>query len=216
MLLYTADGLRVDETLPGNNLPDETLRRRLDNPLLAVFFRQDVEKLNNQGCQVILPLNAQVLSDAPVMQQLCQRFVTAGLSVSRCGFAFPAASVMSKSDQRYPRLLQLRQRGCRILLQLFGRILGAFNLLNNERVDYLVLAPERVANMQTNLMDEMLLTLIRGQPAQRNISVLTGPVSVSAMPSTLARLDVNGVWGSAVAERQPLRSQAEDRIYAIR
>jgi len=41
-------------------------------------------------------------------------------------------------------------------------------------------------------------------------------VSVPAMLNTLATLDVDGVWGSAVAGRQPLRSLAEDRIFAIR
>ncbi|MGC1002042.1 diguanylate cyclase [Pantoea agglomerans] len=214
--LLTADGLLLDETLLRNNLPDETLRRRLDNNILEVFFRHDVQRLNNKGIPVILPLNAQVLSDAAFVQQLCQRFVAAGLSSSGCGFAFPAASVLSQGDQLYTALLQLRQCGCRIVLQHFGRNLDAFNLLSDEVVDYLVLAPELVANVHNNLMDEMLLTIIQGQATQRNISVLAGPVSVPALLSTLANLDVNGVWGSAVAERQPLRSLAEDHIFAIR
>ncbi|MGC0839509.1 diguanylate cyclase [Pantoea agglomerans] len=214
--LLTADGLLLDETLLRNNLPDETLRRRLDNNILEAFFRHDVQRLNNKGIPVILPLNAQVLSDAAFVQQLCQRFVAAGLSSSGCGFAFPAASVLSQGDQLYAALLQLRQCGCRIVLQHFGRNLDAFNLLSDEVVDYLVLAPELVANVHNNLMDEMLLTIIQGQATQRNISVLAGPVSVPALLSTLANLDVNGVWGSAVAERQPLRSLAEDHIFAIR
>ncbi|MCH9406125.1 diguanylate cyclase [Pantoea agglomerans] len=214
--LLTADGLLLDETLLRNNLPDETLRRRLDNNILEVFFRHDVQRLNNKGIPVLLPLNAQVLSDAAFVQQLCQRFVAAGLSSSGCGFAFPAASVLSQGDQLYTALLQLRQCGCRIVLQHFGRNLDAFNLLSDEVVDYLVLAPELVANVHNNLMDEMLLTIIQGQATQRNISVLAGPVSVPALLSTLANLDVNGVWGSAVAERQPLRSLAEDHIFAIR
>ncbi len=214
--LLTADGMLLDETLLRNNLPDETLRRRLDNNILEAFFRHDVQRLNNKGIPVILPLNAQVLSDAAFVQQLCQRFVAAGLSSSGCGFAFPAASVLSQGDQLYAALLQLRQCGCRIVLQHFGRNLDAFNLLSDEVVDYLVLAPELVANVHNNLMDEMLLTIIQGQATQRNISVLAGPVSVPALLSTLANLDVNGVWGSAVAERQPLRSLAEDHIFAIR
>ncbi|MBD9551858.1 diguanylate cyclase [Pantoea sp. PNT01] len=214
--LLTADGLLLDETLLRNNLHDETLRRRLDNNILAVFFRHDMEKLNQKGIPVILPLDAGILSDAAFVEQLCQRFVAAGLSESHCGFAFPAASVLSKGDQLYSALLQLRQCGCRIVLQHFGRNLDAFTLLSNEVVDYLVLAPELVANVHNNLMDEMLLTIIQGQATQRNIAVLAGPVSVPAVLSTLATLDVDGVWGSAVAERQPLRALAEDRIFAIR
>ncbi|WP_442797495.1 diguanylate cyclase [Pantoea vagans] len=214
--LLTAEGLLVDETLLRNNLPDDSLRRRLDNTILDAFFRHDVQRLNNKGIPVILPLNAQILNDAAFVQQLCQRFVAEGLSDSRCGFAFPAASVLSKGDQLYAALMQLRQCGCRIVLQHFGRNLDAFNLLSDEVVDYLVLAPELVANVHNNLMDEMLLTIIQGQATQRNISVLAGPISVPAVLSTLATLDVDGVWGSAVAERQPLRSLAEDRIFAIR
>jgi len=214
--LLTADGLLVDETLLRNNLPDDSLRRRLDNAILDVFFRHDVQSLNNKGIPVILPLNAQVLNDAVFVQQLCQRFVAEGLSDSCCGFAFPAASVLSQGDQLHAALMQLRQCGCRIVLQHFGRNLDAFNLLSDEVVDYLVLAPELVANVHTNLMDEMLLTIIQGLATQRSISVLAGPISVPSVLSTLATLDVDGVWGSAVAERQPLRSLAEDRIFAIR
>lgn len=214
--LLTAEGILVDETLLRHNLPDETLRRRLDSNIIEAFFRQDVGTLNNKGIPVILPLSEELLGDAAFVQQLCQRFVAAGLASSRCGFAFPAASVLSKSDRLYTALLQLRECGCRIALHHFGRNLDAFNLLSDEVVDYLVLAPELVANAHTSLMDEMLLTIIQGQATQRHISVLAGPVSVPAVLSTLADLDVDGVWGSAVTERQPLRSLAEDRLFAIR
>ncbi|WP_336792017.1 diguanylate cyclase [Pantoea anthophila] len=214
--LLTPEGILVDETLLRHNLPDETLRRRLDSNIIEAFFRQDVGTLNNKGIPVILPLSEELLGDAAFVQQLCQRFVAAGLASSRCGFAFPAASVLSKSDRLYTALLQLRECGCRIALHHFGRNLDAFNLLSDEVVDYLVLAPELVANAHTSLMDEMLLTIIQGQATQRHISVLAGPVSVPAVLSTLADLDVDGVWGSAVTERQPLRSLAEDRLFAIR
>ena len=214
--LLTAEGILVDEALLRHNLPDETLRRRLDSNIIEAFFRQDVGTLNKKGIPVILPLSEELLGDAAFVQQLCQRFVAAGLASSRCGFAFPAASVLSKSDRFYTALLQLRECGCRIALHHFGRNLDAFNLLSDEVVDYLVLAPELVANAHTSLMDEMLLTIIQGQATQRHISVLAGPVSVPAVLSTLADLDVDGVWGSAVTERQPLRSLAEDRLFAIR
>ena len=79
-----------------------------------------------------------------------------------------------------------------------------------------MLAPELVSNVHNNLMDEMLLTIIQGQASQRNIALLAGPVSVPAVLTTLASLDVDGVWGSAVAERQPLSVLAEARFFAIR
>ncbi|MGK3141580.1 diguanylate cyclase [Pantoea sp. C2G6] len=214
--LLTADGLLLDETLLRNNLPDEALRRRLDKNILDAFFRQDIKRLNHKGIPLILPLNEQVLHDAALVQQLCQRFMAAGLASSRCGFAFPAAAVLSQGDQCYAALRQLRQSGCRIVLQHFGRNLEAFNLLSDEVVDYLMLAPELVANVHNNLMDEMLLTIIQGQAAQRNIAVLAGPVSVPAVLATLGSLGMDGVWGSAVAERQPLTSLSDDRLFAIR
>lgn len=214
--LLSADGLLMDEMLLRSNLADEALRRRLDYNILEAFFRHDVEALNHKGIAVVLPLHAQILSDAAFVHQLCQRFVAAGLADSHAGFAFPAASVIGKGDQIYAALRQLRQCGCRIVLQHFGRNLDAFNLLSDDVVDYLVLAPDLVANVHASLMDEMLLTIIQGQATQRHISVLAGPVSVPAVLNTLATLDVDGVWGSAVAERQPLRSLAEARLFAIR
>jgi len=214
--LLTPDGLLIDETLLRNNLPDEGLRRQLDNKILEAFFQHDVQGLNEKGIAVVLPLSAQALLDADFVQQLCRRFVAAGLSDSRCGFAFPAASVLTQGDRLHSALLQQRQSGCRIVLQHFGRNLDAFNQLCDEWVDCLVLAPELVSNVHNNLMDEMLLTIIQGQASQRNIALLAGPVSVPAVLTTLASLDVDGVWGSAVAERQPLSVLAEARFFAIR
>ena len=214
--LLTPDGLLIDETLLRNNLPDDLLQRQLDDKILDAFFQHDVQGLTEKGIPVILPLNAQALNDEAFVRQLCRRFVAAGLTDSRCGFAFHSASVLSQGDQLHNALLQLRQCGCRIILQHFGRNLDAFNQFSDELVDCLVLAPELVTNVHNNLMDEMLLTILQGQASQRNIALLAGPVSVPAVLTTLASLDVDGVWGSAVAERQPLSVLAEARFFAIR
>jgi EAL domain-containing protein (putative c-di-GMP-specific phosphodiesterase class I) len=94
------------------------------------------------------------------------------------------------------------------MLEHFGRNLDAFNQLTGDMIDCLLLAPELVANVHTNLMDEMLVSIIQSQAEQRNIALLAGPVTVPAVLNTLASLDVHGVWGSAIAERQPLSSLA--------
>jgi len=206
--LFTADGTLIDESLLRNNLPDEALQRLLDNNIVEAFFRHDINALNDNNISVILPLNTNALHDVEFVQRLCKRFNEAGLSSSRSGFALNAANVINGSDRLQASLLQLQQSGCCIMLEHFGRNLDAFNQLTGDMIDCLLLAPELVANVHTNLMDEMLVSIIQSQAEQRNIALLAGPVTVPAVLNTLASLDVHGVWGSAIAERQPLSSLA--------
>ncbi len=57
---------------------------------------------------------------------------------------------------------KLRLAGCRIVLSQVGRDLQIFNSLKANMADYLLLDGELCANVQGNLMDEMLITIIQG------------------------------------------------------
>ncbi|WP_041930837.1 EAL domain-containing protein [Pantoea ananatis] len=155
-------------------------------------------------------------TDPAFVDNLCLRFAESGLARSHSGIALNASSVLSSGDGLIGALMKLRQAGCRIVLQHFGRNLDAFNQLTGKVVDCLILSPELVANLHNNLMDEMLISIIQSQTSQRDITLLAGPVSVPAVLTTLTSLEVDGVWGSAVAERQPMSRLAEAPLFAIR
>ncbi len=172
--------------------------------------------MSQKGIALILPVDVNALYNPVFVEKLCVRFAESGLANSNSGIALHAASVLSGGEQLLGTLMKLRQAGCRIVLQQFGRNLDAFNQLTGKVVDCLILAPELVANLHNNLMDEMLISIIQSQTNERNIILLAGPVSVPAVLTTLTSLDVDGVWGSAVAERQPLSKLSEDHLFAIR
>ncbi|MCH9298058.1 diguanylate cyclase [Pantoea allii] len=214
--LFTEEGLLIDEHLLRNNLTDEALKRRLEDNIVAAFFGQRISTMSQKGIALILPLDVNALYDPAFVENLCFRFAESGLADSHSGIALNAASVLASGERLIGALTKLRQAGCRIVLQHFGRNLDAFNQLTGKVVDCLILAPELVANLHNNLMDEMLISIIQSQTSQRDITLLAGPVSVPAVLTTLTRLDVDGVWGSAVAERQPLSKLAEESLFAIR
>ncbi|WP_394514954.1 diguanylate cyclase [Pantoea sp. SGAir0215] len=214
--LFTREGLLVDEHLLRNNLTDAALKQRLEDNIVEAFFRHRIAAMSQKGIALILPVDVNALYNPVFVEKLCVRFAESGLANSNSGIALHAASVLSGGEQLLGTLMKLRQAGCRIVLQQFGRNLDAFNQLTGKVVDCLILAPELVANLHNNLMDEMLISIIQSQTNERNIILLAGPVSVPAVLTTLTSLDVDGVWGSAVAERQPLSKLSEDHLFAIR
>ncbi|WP_210507692.1 diguanylate cyclase [Pantoea ananatis] len=214
--LFSPEGLLIDEHLLRNNLTDDMLKRRLEDNIVNAFFRQQIATMSQKGIALILPLDVHALYDPAFVDNLCLRFAESGLARSHSGISLNASSVLSSGDGLIGALMKLRQAGCRIVLQHFGRNLDAFNQLTGKVVDCLILSPELVANLHNNLMDEMLISIIQSQTSQRDITLLAGPVSVPAVLTTLISLEVDGVWGSAVAERQPMSRLAEAPLFAIR
>lgn len=71
---------------------------------------------------------------------------------------------------------KLRLAGCRIVFSQVGRDLQIFNSLKVNMADYLLLDGELCANVQGNLMDEMLITIIQGHAQRLGMKTIAGPV----------------------------------------
>ncbi len=84
-----------------------------------------------------------------------------------------------------------------------GRDLQIFNSLKANMADYLLLDGELCANVQGNLMDEMLITIIQGTLSD-SMKTIAGPVVLPLVMDTLSGIGVDLIYGDVIANAQPL------------
>ncbi len=86
----------------------------------------------------------------------------------------------------------------------WAEICKIFNSLKANMADYLLLDGELCANVQGNLMDEMLITIIQGHAQRLGMKTIAGPVVLPLVMDTLSGIGVDLIYGDVIANAQPL------------
>ncbi|MFP1495543.1 EAL domain-containing protein [Escherichia coli] len=118
-----------------------------------------------------------------------------------------------QSRRKHPQ--KLRLGGCRIVLSQVGRDLQIFNSVKANMADYLLLDGELCANVQGNLMDEMLITIIQGHAQRLGMKTIAGPVVLPLVMDTLSGIGVDLIYGEVIADAQPLDLLVNSSYFAI-
>ena len=123
----------------------------------------------------------------------------------------PAEAILDHAES----VQKLRLAGCRIVLSQVGRDLQIFNSLKANMADYLLLDGELCANVQGNLMDEMLITIIQGHAQRLGMKTIAGPVVLPLVMDTLSGIGVDLIYGDVIADAQPLDLLVNSSYFAI-
>ena len=216
MALYNAEGQEIEEASFRAGLQDDELFVALDRQLIQTFFQQYAQGVIGKGLTLVLPLSGFGLRDDDVISEVLLMLERYNMPGSLLWFAINA-DVLNQSDERlHQPISRLRAAGCRIVLRDFGRNLDAFNQLPANDIDYLILAPELIANVHCNLMDEMMVSIIHGHAQRQGILTLAGPVDLPAALKTLSTIGIDAVWGDAVVPRQPLSTLVQNSYFAVK
>ncbi|QHM71605.1 diguanylate cyclase domain-containing protein [Mixta intestinalis] len=177
------------------SLTDAALRQQLDEALLNSFFNQCAAGVARKALNVVLPLAAESLLDPQQLDRLLDRLDNSPLHGDLLIVSLETSMLLNHAHHLFPVLLRLRQQGCRIMSRHFGRNLDAFDRLPQDAIDFLQMAPDLIANVHCNLMDEMLVSIIHGQAQRLRIATVAGPVDLPVALSTLGSIGVDAVWG---------------------
>ena len=101
-------------------------------------------------------------------------------------------------------LFRSRNAGCRVIVSQVGRDMDIFNQLNRQMCDYVMIAPELVMDVHTNLMDEMMVTIIQGHAQRLGLKCIAGPADQAMIMDTLSGIGIDMIWGDTIAQTQPL------------
>lgn len=156
--LWSCESEIIDEQTFRRSFSDPALSHALDQRVCHDFFRQAAKAVASKGLSIALPLSVAGLSSATLVNELLEQLENSPLPARLLHLIIPAEAIFDHAES----VQKLRLAGCRIVFSQVGRDLQIFNSLKANMADYLLLDGELCANVQGNLMDEMLITIIQG------------------------------------------------------
>lgn len=150
------------------------------------------------------------MSSATLVNDLLEQLENSPLPPRLLHLIIPAEAIFDHAES-----VQNCGWGCRIVFSQVGRDLQIFNSLKANMADYLLLDGELCANVQGNLMDEMLITIIQGHAQRLGMKTIAGPVVLPLVMDTLSGIGVDLIYGEVIADAQPLDLLMNSSYFAI-
>ena len=209
--LWSCEGEIIDEQTFRRSFSDPALSHALDRRVFHDFFQQAAKAIASKGLSIALPLSVAGLSSATLVNELIELLENSPLSPRLLHLIIPADAILDHAES----VQKLRLAGCRIVFSQVGRDLQIFNSLKANMADYLLLDGELCANVQGNLMDEMLITIIQGHAQRLGMKTIAGPVVLPLVMDTLSGIGVDLIYGDVIADAQPLDLLVNSSYFAI-
>lgn len=209
--LWSCEGEIIDEQTFRRSFSDPALSHALDRRVFHDFFQQAAKAVASKGISIALPLSVAGLSSATLVNELIEQLENSPLPPRLLHLIIPADAILDHAES----VQKLRLAGCRIVFSQVGRDLQIFNSLKANMADYLLLDGELCANVQGNLMDEMLITIIQGHAQRLGMKTIAGPVVLPLVMDTLTGIGVDLIYGDVIADAQPLDLLVNSSYFAI-
>ena len=209
--LWSCEGEIIDEQTFRRSFSDPALSHALDRRVFHEFFQQAAKAVASKGISISLPLSVAGLSSATLVNDLLEQLENSPLPPRLLHLIIPAEAILDHAES----VQKLRLAGCRIVLSQVGRDLQIFNSLKANMADYLLLDGELCANVQGNLMDEILITIIQGHAQRLGMKTIAGPVVLPLVMDTLSGIGVDLIYGEVIADAQPLDLLVNSSYFAI-
>lgn len=209
--LWSCEGEIIDEQKFRRSFSDPALSHALDRRVFHEFFQLAAKAVASKGISIALPLSVAGLSSATLVNDLLEQLENSPLPPRLLHLIIPADAILDHAES----VQKLRLAGCRIVLSQVGRDLQIFNSLKANMADYLLLDGELCANVQGNLMDEMLITIIQGHAQRLGMKTIAGPVVLPLVMDTLSGIGVDLIYGDVIADAQPLDLLVNSSYFAI-
>lgn len=209
--LWSCESEIIDEQTFRRSFSDPALSHALDRRVFHDFFQQAAKAVASKGLSIALPLSVAGLSSATLVNELLEQLENSPLPARLLHLIIPAEAIFDHAES----VQKLRLAGCRIVFSQVGRDLQIFNSLKANMADYLLLDGELCANVQGNLMDEMLITIIQGHAQRLGMKTIAGPVVLPLVMDTLSGIGVDLIYGDVIADAQPLDLLVNSSYFAI-
>ncbi|WP_194206443.1 diguanylate cyclase [Superficieibacter sp. 1612_C1] len=213
--LWTSEGDVIEEQAFRAGLSDPELLHALDRRIFTEFFAHHAQAVAAKGLSITLPLSTAGLTSMTLVDELLAKLAHSALPPRLLHLVIDSEAIMRNGHQIENGLRKLRQAGCKIILNHINQDLELFNRLTPQTADYILLDPELVANVQTNLLDEMMVTIIQGHTHRLGMKSIAGPTNTPLMMDALSGIGIDLIYGDTIAQNQPLDLLLNTSYFAI-
>lgn len=186
------------------------LDRWLINQILGVYGSAVAEK----GLTLAIPLSLATLGDKTLVTEIITIISQspAHTSATPLIISLDGAHFIEQYAAIEASVKQLRQQGCKIILDQFGDNFTAFKQLPFGVIDYVRLPNRFVQTLHSNPLDEMMATIINGHIHRLNARSVAGPVDLPSLLNKLSHLEIDLAEGESISHAIPLISLLDNDL----
>ncbi len=212
---WSSDGEAIEEHSLRSGLVESELQRALDRRVFSDFFQQFAPQLARKGYGIALPLSPAALASDAFVDELLAMLDSSPLPARLLHLQINGDSLLSDYEYSHKNLQRLRSRGCQLILTHTGRDLDLFDRIGRQLFSYLIIDSELIHNVHSNLMDEMMVTIIYGHAQRLSLQVIAGPADSSIVMDTLSGMGMDLIYGETISAPQPLTMLLNTGYFAI-
>lgn len=168
----------------------------------------------NKGICVAVPLSTEGLLQPDLREELLLLLDETPLPMSSINLMIDDA-VLLKHQVLRGFIAEIRQRGCKIVLQNIGKNMIEFNQLQADMVDYVQIDPSFMAQIHYNQMHEVLVTILHGNTHRLNAQTLAGPADINETLDKLTGIGIDLVGGDTIAPETSLEKLLNTGYFGI-
>ncbi|MDX1500728.1 MAG: EAL domain-containing protein [Thermoanaerobaculia bacterium] len=157
-------------------------------------------------------VSGQSLSESEFLDFVVESLETSGVEPARIQFEITETAAIADLPNAIRFISVLKGRGCRFVLDDFGKGLSSFSYLQNLPVDYLKIDGEFVRNMVADPVQAALVTSIHEVGQVLGLLTIAEAVEDQATLEALRELGVNYAQGRFLSPPEPLATGRLPRV----
>ncbi|RKQ40765.1 diguanylate cyclase [Enterobacter sp. R1(2018)] len=212
---WNSEGEVVEEHTFRSGLVESELQQALDRRVFSEFFREFAAQIAQKGFGIALALSPAGLASSSFVDELLAMLDGSPLPARLLHLQIKGESLLADDEEVYKNLQRLRDRGCQLILTHTGRELDIFEKISRQIFSYIIIDNELIQNVHSNLMDEMMVTIIHGHAQRLALQTLAGPADLPMVMDTLSGIGINLIYGETISAPQPLSTLLHTSYFAI-
>ncbi|BDH45237.1 diguanylate cyclase [Salmonella enterica subsp. enterica serovar Choleraesuis] len=192
----------------------QALEMARDERVISHFFDCYIQRIASRGLCAALPVSLATLSSPSASESLFTRINSLTLP-SRLLHIVLYGDTPLTQPRVIENLRRLKAAGCVLIYNYASRDLDIFNALPRQTLDYLLLDSGLSGNIASNLMDEMMATIIHGHAQRLHIRTIAAAVHNGQTVDVLSAIGINMLYGEAIARQRPLDDLLNDILFGI-
>ncbi|WP_114193271.1 diguanylate cyclase [Edaphovirga cremea] len=188
----------------------------VDYWMICQTLNEYSEAIANKGIAISLPLSSEGVASAGLRDYLLLTLDATPIHPMSIHVMIDEAIILHPQPEQAEFIEQIRQRGCRLIMNNVGHHLSGLNELEPDSIDYLRLDKKVVPQVHVNQMDEILINIVHGTSHRLEAQTLAGPVDNQAVLYKLIEMNIDLVEGEMISSPQTLDSLLNSGYFGIR
>lgn len=190
------------------------LEQARDQRVFSEFFSRYANSVAARGISVALPLSLSTLNHRAESERLF-RYIRENPLPPQLLHIVLYGDLPLQQPLINTHIAHLKNLGCVLIYHLASRDPEIFNTLPHNTFDYLLLDSELTGNLENNLMDEVMVTILQRHAQRLHIRTIAGAAHNPQTVEILTGIGITMIFGESIARQRSLDNLLDVFLFGI-